>query len=342
MGKIVLVTGGAGFIGSAFCKLLLKERKDWIVINVDSLTYAANKSTIEAELKNPNYFFIEADIRDRTTIFEIFKETKPDYVVNFAAESHVDRSFNNEDYFIDVNVTGLRVLLEAAVKYNVKKFHQVSTDEVYGAFPLEKKRPVFDEKSELRPTSPYAMSKATADLLAISFYHDFGLPVTVSRGTNTYGPYQYPEKLIPLTIYNALNKKKVPVYGNGENIRDWLYVEDHARGVLAILENGKKGQIYNLGGKNEMSNINLVKLILTELKKSEKLIEFVSDRPNHDERYGVSIVKAKALGWKPLVKFNDGIKDTIKWYKKNKKWLEECINDDYLAWIKRNYEERDS
>ena len=342
MGKIVLVTGGAGFIGNAFCKLLLKERKDWIVINVDSLTYAANKNTIASELNNPNYFFIEADIRDRTTIFEIFNEVKPDYVVNFAAESHVDRSFGNEDYFIDVNVTGLRVLLEAAVKHHVKKFHQVSTDEVYGAFPLDKKRQVFDEKAELRPTSPYAQSKATADLLAISFYHDFGLPVTVSRGTNTYGPYQYPEKLIPLTIYNALHKKKVPVYGNGENIRDWLYVEDHARGILAILENGKKGQIYNLGGKNEMSNINLVKLILTELKKSEKLIEFVKDRPNHDERYGVSIVKAKTLGWKPLVKFNDGIKDTIKWYKKNKKWLEECINDDYLAWIKRNYEERDS
>ena len=341
MNKVILVTGGVGFVGNAFCKLILKERPDWKVINVDLCTYVTNLKTIEEELKNPNYMFLKADIRDRDAIFEIFRKALPDYVVNFAAESHVDRSLKDPKLFLDTNVTGTRILLEASLKYGVERFHQVSTDEVYGDFPLENKRSAFDEKAELRPSSPYAISKATADLLALHFYHNNGLPVTISRAANTYGPYQFPEKLIPLTIYRAMLRQSIPLYGDGSNIRDWIHVEDHARGILAILEKGKPGQVYNLGAKSEISNLNLVKQIIGYMKKPESLITFVKDRPEHDLRYGVSAQKVKALGWKPTVKFKDGLISTIKWYIKNSDWLGGCLNEEYLSWLKDNYENRE-
>ena len=339
--KTILVTGGTGFIGNCFCKLILKERKDWKVINVDSLTYAANPSTMKEELKNPNYTFYKEDIRNRDGIFAIFEKEHPNIVVNFAAESHVDRSIENPAVFLETNILGTQVLMDACRKYGVERYHQVGTDEVYGDLPLDRPDLFFYEDTPIHTSSPYSTSKASADLLVLAYHRTYGLPVTISRCSNNYGPYQFPEKLIPLMINNATHDKPLPVYGNGLNVRDWLYVEDHCKGILAILEKGRVGEVYNLGGHNEKANIEIVKIILKELGKSEDLITYVTDRKGHDRRYAIDPSKAmKELGWQPTIMFKDGIVLTIDWYKKNKDWLDECTSGDYLTYYEKMYQKR--
>ena len=341
MKKVVLVTGGAGFIGNCFCKLLLKEKPEWKVVNVDLLTYAANPSTISEELKNPNYVFFKNDIRDRAAIFDIFEKVRPDIVVNFAAESHVDRSIENPGVFLETNIIGTQILMDACLKFGVERFHQVGTDEVYGDLPLDRPDLFFHEDTPIHTSSPYSTSKASADLLVLAYHRTYNLPVTISRCSNNYGPYQFPEKLIPLMINNALNDKELPVYGNGQNVRDWLYVEDHCRGILKVLEKGRIGQVYNLGGHNEKSNLEIVKIILKELGKPETLIKYVKDRKGHDQRYAIDPSKAIAeLGWQPTIMFKDGIKLTIKWYLENRNWLNECISGDYLKYYSKMYDGR--
>ena len=321
----ILVTGGAGFIGSNFIYLVLKERKDWQVVCVDALTYAANPHTLDKAKRNSNFIFYKEDIRNRSGISDVFQKEHPDVVINFAAESHVDRSIENPSIFLETNVMGTQILLDVCRKYGVKRFHQVSTDEVYGDLPLDKPDLFFTENTPIHASSPYSASKASADLLVLAYYRTYGLPITISRCSNNYGPYQFPEKLIPLMISNALKDKFLPVYGKGLNVRDWIYVEDHCYGILAILEKGKVGEIYNLGGHNEKTNIEVVKIILNELRKPESLIKYVSDRKGHDLRYAIDPSKAyKELGWKPSVLFNDGIKLTINWYLENIKWVNEC------------------
>lgn len=338
--KVVLVTGGAGFIGNCFCKLLLKERKDWKVINVDALTYAANPSTMKEELKNPNYKFYQEDIRNREGIFSIFEKEHPDIVVNFAAESHVDRSILDPESFLTTNILGTQVLMDACRKYGIERFHQVGTDEVYGDLPLDRPDLFFHEDTPIHTSSPYSTSKASADLLVLAYHRTYGLPVTISRCSNNYGPYQFPEKLIPLMISKAQNDEPLPVYGQGLNVRDWLYVEDHCRGILAVLEKGKVGEVYNLGGHNEKTNIEIVKIILKELNKPESLITYVADRHGHDLRYAIDPAKAmRELGWAPTTMFKDGIKLTIKWYLNNKDWLDECVASN-KAWLEKNYTNR--
>lgn len=341
MKKTILVTGGAGFIGNCFCKLILQERPDWRVINVDSLTYAANPSTIKNELNNPNYIFYKIDIRDRKSVFNVFETEKPQIVVNFAAESHVDRSIENPGIFLETNIIGTQVLMDASRYFGVERFHQVGTDEVYGDLPLDRPDLFFTETTPIHTSSPYSTSKAAADLLVLAYHRTYGLPVTISRCSNNYGPYQFPEKLIPLMINNALNDKPLPVYGKGLNVRDWLYVEDHCRGILAVLEKGRIGEVYNLGGHNEKANIDIVKTILHELNKPESLIKYVSDRKGHDLRYAIDPAKSiKELNWEPKTMFKDGIKLTINWYQDNQDWLEECLSGEYLKWVDLNYNNR--
>ena len=336
--KTILVTGGAGFIGNCFCKLILKEKADWKVVNVDSLTYAVNPSTIKEELNNSNYVFYKTDIRNRKEIFEIFEKEKPQVVVNFAAESHVDRSIENPGIFLETNILGTQVLMDACLKYGVERFHQVGTDEVYGDLPLDRPDLFFHEDTPIHTSSPYSTSKASADLLVLAYHRTYGLPVTISRCSNNYGPYQFPEKLIPLMINNANQDKPLPVYGNGLNVRDWLYVEDHCKGILAILEKGRVGEVYNLGGHNEKANIDIVKTILKELNKPESLITFVTDRKGHDQRYAIDPSKAmKELGWQPTTMFKEGIKLTIQWYKDHKDWLDECTSGEYLKYYEKMY-----
>ena len=338
--KVILVTGGSGFIGNCFCKLLLEERKDYKVINVDVETYAANHSTIKDELNNPNYKFYKVDIRDREAINKIFEEEKPNIVVNFAAESHVDRSILDPEAFLTTNILGTAVLMDACRKYGIERYHQVSTDEVYGDLPLDRPDLFFTEETPLHTSSPYSTSKASADLLVLAYYRTYGLPVTISRCSNNYGPYQFPEKLIPLMISKASNDESLPVYGEGLNVRDWLYVKDHCYGILAVIEKGRVGEVYNLGGHNERNNLYIVKRILSELGKPESLITHVADRHGHDQRYAIDPAKAmKELGWKPTTAFEDGIKLTIEWYKNNKWWLDEC-NASNQEWLKKNYSNR--
>lgn len=321
----IMVTGGAGFIGSNFVYLVLKERKDWQVICVDVLTYAANPRTLDEAKTNSNFVFYKEDICNRRGIFSIFEKEHPDVVVNFAAESHVDRSIENPSIFLETNIMGTQVLLDACRKFGIKRFHQISTDEVYGDLPLDKPDLFFTEKTPIHTSSPYSASKAAADLLTLAYYRTYGLPITISRCSNNYGPYQFPEKLIPLMISKALQDEFLPIYGKGLNVRDWIYVKDHCYGILAILEKGKAGEIYNIGGHNEKSNIEVVRIILKELHKPESLINYVSDRKGHDLRYAIDPSKAsKELGWKPSVLFNDGIKSTINWYLNNLKWVNEC------------------
>ncbi len=342
MGKKILVTGGTGFIGNCFCKLLLAERPDWNVINVDVCTYAANPHTIDEELKNPNYTFYKADIRDRKEMERIFEAERPDVVVNFAAESHVDRSIKNPAIFLETNILGTAVLMDCARKYGIERFHQVGTDEVYGDLPLDRPDLFFHEDTPLHTSSPYSTSKASADLLVLAYHRTYGLPVTISRCSNNYGPYQFPEKLIPLMISKATHDEPLPVYGQGLNVRDWLYVEDHCRGILAVLEKGRIGEIYNLGGHNEKANIDIVKIILKELGKPETLITFVADRHGHDQRYAIDPSKANSeLNWDPETRFEVGIKKTIAWYQSElgKHWLEECVESE-KTWLKENYENR--
>lgn len=314
----VLVTGGAGFIGSNFIFYMLKTYPSYRIICVDKLTYAGNLSTLTSVMTNPNFRFVKADICDRKAINQLFEEEKPDMIVNFAAESHVDRSINNPGIFLETNILGTDVLMDACLKYGIKRYHQVSTDEVYGDLPLDRPDLLFTETTPLHPSSPYSSSKAAADLLVLSYFRTYGLPVTISRCSNNYGPYQYPEKLIPLMIVNALNNQQLPVYGNGQNVRDWLYVEDHCRAIDLVIHKGREGEVYNIGGHNEMANINIVKLICKELGKSEDLITYVADRKGHDLRYAIDPTKIYTeLGWLPETKFANGIKKTIQWYLDN-------------------------
>lgn len=278
-------------------------------------------------MDNPNFRFAKADIGDREAINQLFAEEKPDMVVNFAAESHVDRSINNPGIFLETNILGTDVLMDACLKYGIKRYHQVSTDEVYGDLPLDRPDLLFTETTPLHPSSPYSSSKAAADLLVLSYFRTYGLPVTISRCSNNYGPYQYPEKLIPLMIVNALNNQQLPVYGNGQNVRDWLYVEDHCRAIDLVIHKGREGEVYNIGGHNEMANINIVKLICKELGKSEDLITYVADRKGHDLRYAIDPTKIYTeLGWLPETKFANGIKKTIQWYLDNHQWREDIIS----------------
>jgi dTDP-glucose 4,6-dehydratase len=319
----IIVTGGAGFIGGNFIHYMLKKYPDYKIICIDCLTYAGNLSTLKSAENNPNYKFYKTDITDRNAINIIFENEKPDIVVNFAAESHVDRSIENPAVFLITNIIGTQVLMDACRKYGIQRFHQVSTDEVYGDLPLDRPDLMFTEKTPIHTSSPYSASKASADLLVQAYHRTFKLPVTISRCSNNYGPYHFPEKLIPLMIVNALHDKPLPVYGKGENVRDWLYVEDHCSAIDLIIHNGTVGEVYNIGGHNEMTNIDIVKIILRELSKSEDLITYVEDRKGHDLRYAIDPTKINnELGWLPQTKFADGIKMTIKWYLENKWWWE--------------------
>ena len=317
----LLITGGAGFIGSNFIFHMLKKYPAYRIICLDKLTYAGNLSTLEPVMDKPNFRFVKADICDRKAVNKLFEEEHPDIVVNFAAESHVDHSIEAPGIFLQTNIIGTATLMDACRKYGIKRYHQVSTDEVYGDLPLDRPDLLFTEQSPLRPSSPYSSSKASADLLVMAYYRTYGLPVTISRSSNNYGSYQFPEKLIPLMIANALAGKPLPVYGEGLNVRDWLYVEDNCKAIDLIIHKGRVGEVYNIGGHNEMRNIDIVKLICKELGKPESLITHVTDRKGHDMRYAIAPTKIhNELGWLPETKFADGIKKTIKWYLENQKW----------------------
>lgn len=337
----ILVTGGAGFIGSNFIYMLMEERPSCRIICVDALTYAANIHTLNKAMNNPQFVFYKEDIRNRKEIFSIFEKEHPDIVVNFAAESHVDRSIENPGVFLETNILGTAVMMDACRKYGIKRFHQVGTDEVYGDLPLDRPDLLFHEDTPIRTSSPYSTSKASADLLVQAYYRTYGLPVTVSRCSNNYGPYQFPEKLIPLMINNAIQGEALPVYGNGLNVRDWLYVKDHCYGILAVLEKGRVGEVYNLGGHNEKSNIEVVKIILKELGKPESLINYVADRKGHDQRYAIDPSKAmRELDWAPATMFKDGIKLTIQWYKEHMDWMRECMSSEYIKYYEQMYGKR--
>ena len=322
----IIVTGGAGFIGSNFISYMLTKYKNDRIICLDKLTYAGNMATMKPFWDNPNFRFVKGDICDRTAVYELFQEEHPDIVVNFAAESHVDRSIEHPDVFLQTNILGTAVLMDACRQYGIKRYHQVSTDEVYGDLPLDRPDLLFTEETPIHTSSPYSSSKAAADLLVQAYHRTYDLPVTISRCSNNYGPYQYPEKLIPLMILNATKNEKLPVYGSGLNVRDWLYVEDHCVAIDLIIRNGKIGEVYNIGGHNELSNIEIVKGICRELGKPESLIAYVADRQGHDMRYAIDATKIKAdLGWEPQTRFADGIKKTIKWYIDNKQWWETIL-----------------
>lgn len=315
--KKILITGGAGFIGANFVHYMLDKYKDYKIVNLDKLTYAANLDNLIDVEDNPNYKFVKGDICNKEFIDNLFKSEKFDIVINFAAESHVDRSILNPEIFINTNVLGTQILLDASKKYNVERYHQVSTDEVYGDLPLNRHDLLFSEKNNLNPSSPYSASKASADLLVKSYYKTFNLPITISRCSNNYGRYQHEEKLIPLMIKNTLDNKQLPVYGNGLNVRDWLHVYDHCSSIDLIIHKGKLGEIYNIGSNNEKSNIDIVKTILKSLNKSEKLITYVEDRKGHDLRYAIDSSKLQnELNWKPKYTFEEGIKETISWFEK--------------------------
>ena len=334
----IIVTGGAGFIGSNFVFHMLQAHPDYRIVCLDKLTYAGNLSTLEPVLKQDNFRFVKADICDRQAVDKLFQEEKPDIVVNFAAESHVDRSIENPGIFLETNIMGTAVLMDACRKYGIRRYHQVSTDEVYGDLPLDRPDLFFTEETPLHTSSPYSSSKASADLLVMAYYRTYGLPVTISRCSNNYGPYHFPEKLIPLMIANALADKPLPVYGNGENVRDWLYVEDHCRAIDLIIHNGKVGEVYNVGGHNEKRNIDIVRIICQELGKPESLIVHVEDRKGHDRRYAIDPAKIhRELGWLPETKFEDGIKKTIKWYLEHKKWWQDIINGEYQEYYAKMY-----
>lgn len=312
---IIFVTGGAGFIGSNFIFYIMKNYPEYRIVCLDKLTYAGNMSTLASVLTKPNFRFVKIDICDRDAVYQLFEEERPDMVVNFAAESHVDRSIEHPEIFLQTNIIGTSVLLDACRIYGIQRYHQVSTDEVYGDLPLNRPDLFFTEETPIHTSSPYSSSKAGADLLVLAYYRTYDLPVTISRCSNNYGPYQYPEKLIPRMIINALHDKSLPVYGDGLNVRDWLYVEDHCRAIDLILRKGCIGEVYNVGGHNEMSNIDIVKLICKELGKPESLITYVTNRKGHDRRYAIDPTKIhRELGWLPETKFSDGIKKTIQWY----------------------------
>ncbi|MGP1588502.1 MAG: dTDP-glucose 4,6-dehydratase [Oribacterium sp.] len=334
----IIVTGGAGFIGSNFVFLELAKHPEDRIVCVDALTYAGNLSTLKSVLDEPNFRFVKLDICDREGVYRLFEEENPDMVVNFAAESHVDRSIENPEIFLQTNIIGTAVLMDACRKYGIRRYHQVSTDEVYGDLPLDRPDLFFHEDTPLHTSSPYSSSKASADLLVMAYHRTFGLPVTISRCSNNYGPYQFPEKLIPLMIANALADRKLPVYGEGQNVRDWLYVEDHCKAIDLILRKGSVGEVYNIGGHNEMKNIEIVKLICETLGKPESLIEHVTDRKGHDQRYAIDPTKIHSeLGWLPETMFRDGIKKTIQWYLDNREWWENIISGEYQNYYAEMY-----
>ncbi len=327
----IFVTGGAGFIGSNFIFYLLKAHPDYQIVCLDCLTYAGNLMTLKDVLGHPSFRFIKIDIADRKAIFDLFEKEKPDVVVNFAAESHVDRSIVNPEVFVETNIRGTAVLLDACRAFDVSRFHQVSTDEVYGDLPLDRPDLFFTETTPLHASSPYSASKASADLIVSAYHRTYGLPVTISRCSNNYGPYQFPEKLIPLMIFNAVNGKSLPVYGDGKNVRDWLYVEDHCRAIDLILTKGKIGEVYNIGGHNEKSNLQVVQTIIDTVGKGE--IKFVQDRAGHDRRYAIDPKKIHdELGWLPETSFEKGIEETIRWYLANEDWMKNIFNGSYRTY----------
>jgi len=337
----ILVTGGAGFIGSNFVYYMLDKHPDYEIVCLDALTYAGNLKTLENALKNPKFKFVKGDIVDRELVFSLFGEEKFDIVVNFAAESHVDRSIEDPGVFLKTNIIGTQTLMDASRKYGVSRYHQVSTDEVYGDLPLDRPDMFFTEETPIHTSSPYSASKASADLLVQAYHRTFGLPVTISRCSNNYGPYHFPEKLIPLMIANSLNDKPLPVYGEGLNVRDWLYVEDHCKAIDMIIHNGKVGEVYNIGGHNEKTNIYIVKKILELLGKDESLITYVTDRKGHDLRYAIDPTKIKTeLGWEPDTMFDDGIVKTVNWYLNNREWWEDIISGEYKEYNRRMCENK--
>lgn len=334
----ILVTGGAGFIGGNFVLYMVNQYPDDMIVNLDALTYAGNLETLKSVEHKTNYKFVKGDIADRTFINQLFEDEKFDWVINFAAESHVDRSIVNPGIFVETNVLGTQVLLDASRKYNVKRYHQVSTDEVYGDLPLDRKDLFFTEETPLHTSSPYSASKAGADLLCLAYFRTFNSPVTISRCSNNYGPYHFPEKLIPLMISRALNNQSLPVYGKGENVRDWLHVHDHCVAIDLILRKGRVGEVYNIGGHNERTNLEVVQTILHELNKPESLIQYVTDRKGHDLRYAIDPTKIETeLGWKAEYTFDTGIKQTIEWYLNNKTWWENILSGEYKHYFEDQY-----
>jgi len=339
--KTYLVTGGAGFIGSNFIFYFMKRHPEERIVCLDALTYAGNIETLASVMDHPNFRFVHASITDREAVFRIFEEERIDYVVNFAAETHVDRAIESPGVFLETNILGTQNLMDACRKHGIIRFHQVSTDEVYGDLPLDRPDLLFTEQTPLHTSSPYSASKAAADLLVLAYHRTYGLPVTISRCSNNYGPYQFPEKLIPLMIANALNDKPLPVYGKGENVRDWLYVDDHCKAIDMILHCGRNGEVYNIGGHNEMKNIDIVRLIIEKLGKDESLITYVKDRAGHDMRYAIDPSKIHAeLGWLPDTRFADGILRTINWYLENRDWWEKIISGEYRDYYQRMYGNR--
>ena len=337
----LIVTGGAGFIGGNFVHYMLQEHPGDQIICLDKLTYAGNLSTLADVMDHPNFQFVKMDICDRDSVYGLFEKEKPDVVINFAAESHVDRSIENPEIFLQTNIIGTSVLMDACRKYGIQRYHQVSTDEVYGDLPLDRPDLFFTEETPIHTSSPYSSSKAGADLLVMAYYRTYGLPVTISRCSNNYGPYHFPEKLIPLMIINALHDRPLPIYGDGLNVRDWLYVEDHCRAIDLIIRKGKVGEVYNVGGHNEMRNIDIIKLICQELGKPESLITHVTDRKGHDRRYAIDPEKIhRELGWLPETKFADGIKKTIQWYLTHQKWWEDIISGEYQNYYQKMYENK--
>ncbi len=336
--KKILVTGGAGFIGSNFINYILKSRDDYFIVNLDKLTYAGNLENLKEIESNKNYTFIKGDITNSELVNYIFEKYQIKYVINFAAESHVDRSISGSEIFFRTNVIGTNVLLEASKRFEVEKFLQISTDEVYGSLGATG---LFTEQTPIAPNSPYSASKAASDMMVQAFHHTYGLPIVITRCSNNYGQLQFPEKLIPLMILNALQNKKLPVYGDGMNVRDWIYVIDHNKAVELVFEKGKIGEVYNIGASNEMPNLEIIKLILQNLKKGEELIQFVKDRPGHDRRYAIDSTKIQSeLGWKPEFNFDSAIQHTIDWYLKNKNWWERIISGEYQKYYNLQYSNR--
>lgn len=336
----ILVTGAAGFIGGNFSHYLVDKYADYQIIGLDALTYAGNLQTLESIIERDNFKFVKGDITDRAFILDLFEKESFDVVVNFAAESHVDRSIENPEIFLKTNILGTQVLMDASLKFNVKRYHQVSTDEVYGDLPLDRPDLFFTEETPIHTSSPYSASKASADLLVQAYHRTFGLPISISRCSNNYGPYHFPEKLIPLMIKKALANESLPVYGTGENVRDWLHVYDHCVAIDLIIHKGKTGEVYNIGGHNERTNLEVVKTILRELNKPENLIRYVKDRKGHDMRYAIDPTKIEQeLGWKPKYNFDTGILQTIKWNLNNQTWIKNIENGEYLRFMENYYKE---
>ena len=334
----IIVTGGAGFIGSNFIYYQLKNHPEDRIVCLDALTYAGNLASLEGAMANPNFRFVKADITDREAVEKLFEEEKPDIVVNFAAESHVDRSVEDPGLFLRTNILGTQTLMDACRKYGIRRYHQVSTDEVYGDLPLDRPDLFFTEETPIHTSSPYSASKAAADLLVLAYARTFRLPVSITRCSNNYGPYHFPEKLIPLMISRALADESLPVYGTGENVRDWLYVEDHCAAIDLVMRRGREGEVYNIGGHNERTNLEVVKTILRELGKPESLITYVRDRPGHDQRYAIDPTKIhNELGWLPATTFDEGIKRTIRWYLDHEKWWKDILAGDYQNYYQRMY-----